>query len=302
MSKTSLINLQNLTGERIGRLFSIADDLADTKAAPSSKSFNKGLTAALIFLEPSTRTRMSFEIACLREGVGPVVFDSATGTSLEKGETFEDTMLNIAAMKPSLIVVRSNDTLDMAAVDAQVEAPIINAGWGRQGHPTQALLDAYTLKSRTGRLQGERLLIIGDVRHSRVASSHLELAPLLGYEIGFCGPRAFMPEAPTVKVFDRLQDGLDWATGVMSLRVQLERHDSQIDLADYHALWGINKNNLKSIRPDAYLMHPGPINWGVEMSADVMKDSRNVILKQVESGARIRQALVRVTLDPKGNS
>ncbi|MGE5087413.1 MAG: aspartate carbamoyltransferase catalytic subunit, partial [Bacillota bacterium] len=164
----SLIDLKCLDKEKINILFSYADQLA---LNPSSFSKGFGKTGALLFFEASTRTRMSFETACARLGVYPILLNGKAGTSLEKGEALEDTILNVAAMRPSFLIVRSGDDLDLAAIAQKVSCPILNAGWGKKGHPTQALLDAYTIYKHLGSCQGQKLLIVGDVRHSRVAQS-----------------------------------------------------------------------------------------------------------------------------------
>ncbi|MBX2988806.1 MAG: aspartate carbamoyltransferase catalytic subunit [Bdellovibrionaceae bacterium] len=301
MSAASLLDLKSLSAETIARIFSLADRLSGEKPADRDHFPNRrGLSAALVFFEPSTRTRLSFETACLREGLRPVILDGAAGSSLEKGESAEDTLLNIAAMNPSVMVVRSGDALDMEAMSRALPGlPWLNAGWGRRGHPTQALLDLFALVRKGLDPASQRLLLIGDVRHSRVAASHFELARVLGYEVALCGPASFLPERPTARVFESLRDGLRWATAAMALRVQLERHPGATDLKDYHGRWGLNADSLKALAPKAVIMHPGPVNWGVEMSSDVMRDPRSVILEQVGGGVWIRQALVRRALEGK---
>lgn len=293
----SLLDLKTVTADEVARIFALADRLSGEK--PADRDYfrqRRGLTAALVFFEPSTRTRMSFEIAAIREGITPVRLDGSAGTSLEKGETAEDTLLNIAAMNPSVIVVRGGDSLDLEAFAKHLKMPILNAGWGRRGHPTQALLDAFTIRKMRGSIRQQRVLLIGDVRHSRVAASHFELAPLLGYEIALCGPREFLPEAPNVRVFENLREGLEWASVAMALRVQLERHPDAPNLADYHGRWGLNASNLAALGPQALIMHPGPVNWGTELAIEVAKDRRAVILEQVTGGVLIRQTLLRRAL------
>lgn len=240
---------------------------------------------------------MSFETACAREGLTPILLDSGNGTSLEKGETFEDTVLNIAAMNPALMVIRTGDGLDLEAMSKRIPMPILNGGWGKRGHPTQALLDAYAIYRRKGSLRGQKVLLIGDIRHSRVAASHFELARVLGYDIALCGPRSFLPEKTDFKVFDDLEEGLRWATVAMALRVQLERHEEISELGDFHRTWGLNPASLAALSPEGLVMHPGPVNWGVEMSEDVTRDPRCLILDQVGGGVWIRQALIRYSLE-----
>jgi aspartate carbamoyltransferase catalytic subunit len=287
----SLIDLTSLNNDHVGRLFSLADSYA---GSDYSLLANKGCgkTGALLFFEASTRTRLSFETACARLGIHPLRLDGKSGTSLEKGETYEDTVLNVAAMNPSFLVIRAGDELDFADLRKKVSMPILNAGWGKKGHPTQALLDAYTVRKYLGTCDKQKLLIVGDVRHSRVAASHFELAKILGYEVALCGPASFLPEKASVKIFSSLQEGLEWATVAMTLRVQLERHAETYSLEAYRAQYGFTKQNLKALSDKALIMHPGPINQGTEMDSEVLQDPRCKVLQQVTSGVLIRQAII----------
>lgn len=289
----SLIDLNSLEKTKIDFLFSLADQIAANKSL-DFEGFGK--TGALLFFEASTRTRMSFETACARLGVYPLRLDGKAGSSLEKGETFEDTVLNVDAMKPSFLVIRCGDELDLKALSEKVQSPILNAGWGKKGHPTQALLDAYTIRKHLGVCEGQRVLIVGDVRHSRVAASHFELAKKLGYEVALCGPTEFLPESSRQKVFTSLREGLQWASVAMALRVQLERHSHQYSLADYRKQYGFTQENLKSLSSKALIMHPGPINQGTELDTEVLRDSRCQVLDQVSNGVLIRQSLIYATL------
>ena len=298
--KNSLISLNSFSKEDISSLFTAVAQLEHQKSdlLEQGRSVAKfhSRTGALIFFESSTRTRLSFETACARLLIHPLIFDMKIGSSLEKGETFEDTVLNIAAMKPSFVVIRCGDELDLENLAQKIDMPILNAGWGRQGHPTQALLDAYTIRKHLHTCENQRVLIVGDVRHSRVAASHLELAPKLGYEIAFCGPQEFLPEKTSVKVFSNLQEGLKWSTVAMALRVQLERHTHSYSLAEYRDLYGFTQEHLKVLSDKALILHPGPINQGTEMDIEVMQDSRAKILDQVSNGVLVRQALIQKLL------
>lgn len=291
----SILDLVSLEKTKIDRLFSFADKHSGSEAAPVDfKGFGK--TGALLFFEASTRTRMSFQTASARLGIYPLLLDGKSGSSLEKGETLEDTVLNIDAMGPSFLVIRCGDDLDLQGLSSQVRAPILNAGWGRKGHPSQALLDAYTIYKGAGTCAGQKLLIVGDVRHSRVAASHFELAPKLGYEVAVCGPVEFLPENPQCKVFSSLQEGLEWATVAMALRVQLERHERQHSLGNYRDQFGFNTQNLRSLSSRALILHPGPINQGVELDAEILRDPRCQVLNQVSNGVLIRQGLIYLTM------
>ncbi len=298
-NKNSLIHFSNLNSTDI---YSIFDTARQFSLVPQIDLIakNKGRTAALVFFESSTRTRMSFESACARLGIYPMLFDIKSGSSLEKGESFEDTILNIAAMQPDLMVIRSGNNLDQLSIAADFEIPILSAGWGVKAHPTQALLDIYTLNEKwNGIVHGKKLLILGDVMHSRVAASHFELAKILNYEVAICGPHHFVDKAAQaagVQVFSDLKSGLDWCDAVMALRVQNERHQDSFDMSHYSEHFGLNENTKKWIKPDCVIMHPGPINHGVEMDAVVISDSRSVILKQVTHGVYVRQALINQLL------
>lgn len=247
---------------------------------------------SLLFFEPSTRTRMSFEVAAMRLGAKVNLLSGKQGTSLEKEETPEDTVRNVAAMKPDLLVIRCNDDLNLQQISQEIKVPILNAGWGTQGHPTQALLDVLTIKENGKYLPQEKILFVGDVKHSRVVSSHIELSKMLGYEIAFCGPQEMMPGNSKVKHFESLKDGLSWATCIYALRMQLERHAQKFSLEEIIQNYQLNKESLSVWKKEGLILHPGPVNYGIELSTDVMKDSRNVILNQVEHGVLIRMALI----------
>lgn len=289
----SILDLKSLNSEQVGRIFSIADGYAGSDVSRLATK-GCGKTGALLFFEASTRTRLSFETACARLGVHPLRLDGKAGTSLEKGETLEDTVLNVAAMNPDFLVIRCGDDLDLEAMRSQVSMPILNAGWGKKGHPTQALLDAYTIRKYLGACEKQKVLIVGDVRHSRVAASHLELAKVLGYDVAWCGPKEFLPQAAAVPVFSSLKEGLSWATVAMTLRVQLERHEGSYSLKDYRADYGFTVENMKHLSSKALIMHPGPINQGTEMDSEVLQDPRCKVLPQVTSGVLVRQALIQL--------
>lgn len=260
--------------------------------------------ACLLFFEPSTRTRFSFEMACARLGVHPLVMDNLAGSSLEKGESIEDTILNLEAMKPLFFVVRCSDSTDMSEIAAGLNAPLVNAGWGRRGHPTQALLDIATLFEKWVAIDQKNILFVGDVRHSRVFSSHLELSKIMGYNLAYCAPEEFHltqsnSGGTVVKKFDQIEEALDWADGVITLRVQKERHqDGQhvikgLNSEEYRRDFGLNTARAKLLKPNGVILHPGPINYGIEIEKDVLKDSRSVILQLVENGVFIREVILK---------
>ncbi|PIS11255.1 MAG: aspartate carbamoyltransferase catalytic subunit [Bdellovibrio sp. CG10_big_fil_rev_8_21_14_0_10_47_8] len=291
-SSLSLLNFQSFSSSQIESLFSFAEQLGSSKEGLKSWS---GETAALLFFEASTRTRLSFESAAIRMGLGPLVFDGAQKTSLEKGESIEDSVLNIAAMSPRVLIIRCGDNVDLHLLQKKVSMPIVNAGWGVLGHPSQALLDTLTLRSRWKKTQGRKLLIVGDLKHSRVAASHFELMKLTGLEIGQCGPDEFLSKESSVQTFRDLKSGLAWADAVMALRFQFERHGNQVSLSkdDYRQRYGLNQNSLKELRSDGLILHPGPVNHGIELESEVFADSRCMIFEQVRWGVVMREALLR---------
>lgn len=292
---SALIEIENLPISQIESLFSTALEFSKktTPIKPTAK------TVALLFFEPSTRTRFSFETAAARLGLHPLLLDAAMGTSLEKGETVEDTVLNLAAMEPEALVVRCDDSVDLYDLQKKVSMPILNAGWGKRAHPSQALLDALTLKANGREFSQVRLLVIGDVKHSRVTGSHFQLAKILGYEIAICGPKDFVPDNYQGKYFDDLSAGMAWATDLMALRMQHERHAKAYTLQSYKDQYGLSLQKLKSFNSTGLLLHPGPVNYGVELEADVNEDSRCKILEQVKWGTYLRQALLAKRLAEK---
>jgi aspartate carbamoyltransferase catalytic subunit len=269
----------------------------------------QGRVVCCLFFEPSTRTRMSFQMASYRLGLQVLTMELSAGSSLSKGETLTDTILNFTAMKPDVLVVRYGNSLELDQLLPRVGVPVLNAGSGTNAHPTQALLDAYTLRTEWGDLQGRKVLIFGDVRHSRVARSNFDVLGKLGAEVGVFGPEnmSLSPEEARtfgVKLFSSFDEALPWADACMGLRVQLERHQERaLDLAsasEYHEQYGLTNQRLKLIRPDALILHPGPINHGVEFAPEVVNDPRSRVLQQVTNGVTVRAALLALILGLKG--
>lgn len=291
----SLVDFQNLNQTQIFSIFH-----QSLKLKKSKKDLLQTFcgTAGLLFFEPSTRTRFSFQTACIRQGVSPLVLDGASGTSLEKGESIEDTIFNLEAMGPLFFVVRCSDSVNLREISSQLKTPVINAGWGKQGHPTQALLDTVTLFEKWNTLEKKKILFVGDVRHSRVFASHQELSQIMGYQLGCCAPPEFSlsPEKQkNVMPFDQLEQALEWADAVVTLRVQKERHGSGLDLAEnYRQKYGLSLDRARRyLKPEGLILHPGPINYGVEIEKNVLTDSRSVILQLVENGVFIREAVLQ---------
>jgi aspartate carbamoyltransferase catalytic subunit len=301
---TSLLDLRSLTLSQIHSLFSLAKKLKSPSSVSPRSRLNDGKTIGLLFFEASTRTRMSFETAAHRIGLGPLLLDGGVKSSLEKGESVEDSILNVAAMNPSFLVIRCGDSVDLKGIAQQVGISILNAGWGVKGHPTQALLDVFTMQETLGDLSGKKVLFIGDIRHSRVAASHFELAKTMNVELAVCAPADFLPSkdgtAGSVKSFEDLDQGLAWADVAIALRCQFERHQSGFKIfsaEDYRKNYGLNSLRLRNLKKNGLIMHPGPINHGIELESEVLKDPRCRVLEQVSNGVHIRESILRSILE-----
>jgi aspartate carbamoyltransferase catalytic subunit len=295
----SFLDLQNLSLEKIESIFSVAEQFL--KNNHSEKLTGKN-PVALLFFEASTRTRLSFEMASHRLGLNPVLLDGGMKTSLEKGESIQDSILNVCAMKPSCAVIRCGDGIDLQQLSLRAGVPLINAGWGQKGHPTQALLDLFTLKKRLGSLKGKKLLILGDIKHSRVAASHEEIVHRLGLEVRYCTPEYFLPSDNKRAVFSNLKDGVEWADALLCLRSQFERHGSDVPISDgeeirkFKEFFTVSRAVLQDFKPSGVVLHPGPVHWGFDMDADIINDPRCAVLEQVTYGVCVRQALLQLLL------
>lgn len=264
----------------------------------------QGRTIVNLFFENSTRTRTSFELASRKLGAGILNFASSS-SSTQKGETLVDTARNIEAMRPDCIVVRHSSAGSPAVLARAVNVPIVNAGDGFHEHPTQGLLDAYTMEEKLGPLTGKRVVIIGDIAHSRVARSNIYILRKLGASVAVCAPPTLLPprvETLGVDFAYRPEELLPDADVVMALRIQLERQNRmQIPtLAEYARVWGINRERARLLKPGAILMHPGPINRGVELDPEVADGPHSVILDQVANGVLVRMAVLATVCNPAG--
>lgn len=298
MHSPSILDLHSLSKNEIESLISRARKIkANPLSLNPSRPFGS-FRAALVFFEASTRTRCSFEMACALEGIYPLIFEAGKNTSLEKGETLEDTLRNLNTYHPDVFVLRSGNELDFRAMASELRTPILNAGWGTVGHPSQALLDWMTILENPSASQNVRLVFVGDTKNSRVFSSHLELSNQLGYEVGVCSPREFFPTHFTGKSFETLQESLSWGTHFMFLRVQKERHHtgSKNVLENYLESFGASLSFLSQLRSDQFILHPGPVNYGIEIDPKVTQDPRCLIQKQAENGVPVRRALLRYVL------
>ena len=270
--------------------------------SPEQREALSQKSVALVFFEPSTRSKVSFKLACLKLGLQSLTIDS--NTSVAKGETQTHTLYNVAAMLPDAIVVRYGETEDMLSVSKKINIPLINAGSGSHSHPTQALLDVFTIQEVLGEVKGQKVLIVGDVLHSRVAKSDMNLLTRLGAEVGICAPDILSPGKEDegwerAKQFDKLEEGLAWATVCMGLRVQVERHaDSSIgySLAQHRTLYCLDAHRLKALSPDAIIIHPGPFLKNVDFAPEVLEDPRCQIYRQVTNGLFVRMAVLSMAL------
>jgi aspartate carbamoyltransferase catalytic subunit len=293
-----LLGIKGLQPQQIESIFQTADNFSELLKAPVKKTpALRDITIANLFFENSTRTRVSFELAEKRLGADVVNFSSSS-SSVKKGETLIDTVNNILSMKVDMIVMRHPAPGACQFLSKHVDSQIINAGDGTHEHPTQALLDAFSIRNHfKGNLQGKRVLIVGDIKHSRVALSNIYCLQLLGAEVMVCGPATLIPkyiETLGVKVSHNLDEALKWADVANMLRIQLERQDARFfpSLKEYSKLYGLDMQRLKKLDKELLIMHPGPINRGVEISSEVADSEHSIILQQVENGVAIRMAVL----------
>jgi len=262
------------------------------------KSFNK--VVLLAFFEASTRTRLSFDIACQRLGVRTVLFQPDQMTSVAKGESMAESLKNVLAMQPDLLVIRFSGENELQQICQDFSAPIVNAGEGLHEHPTQALLDAMTIMERRGRnsLAGERVLYVGDVAHSRVANSGLQVFQSLGAEVAVCGPKEFWPNAAewqAAQRFESLAEAAKWCTVCMGLRIQKERHQKSGTLGSMQNKvqdYSLTPKILRHLGPDAVIMHPGPFVAGEDLDPSILSDARVAIYQQVTNGVYLRMSVI----------
>jgi aspartate carbamoyltransferase catalytic subunit len=289
LTKDKLIK-QNSTQSSAKKRFFFADNLTEL----SHK------VAILVFFEPSTRTLLSFQMACQRLGLPFLVFPPTESTSLSKGETLTDTVMNLLAMQPDILIIRSHNDSELESYLKSSTVPVINAGSGVTGHPTQALLDIFTMQESFGTLSGRKVLFVGDVRHSRVAESNLQVLKRMGAQTAYSCPESMAPlslEWGESKYFGNLLEGLRWADVCMGLRVQTERHtDTNFSIDEYSKQFCLNLTNLKQLKSEAIIMHPGPFIRDLDLSLEVLKDPRCKIQTQVNNGVFMRAAILHSVL------
>jgi aspartate carbamoyltransferase catalytic subunit len=302
LSQKHLIAIKDLQKSDIELIFQTADTFKEVLQRPIKKVPSlRDITIANLFFEDSTRTRISFELAEKRLSADTINF-SASGSSVKKGETLLDTVNNILAMKVDMIVMRHSSSGAQTFLSRHIKAHIINAGDGTHEHPTQGLLDGYSVREKFGELKGLNYLIIGDIKHSRVAGSDIPLMLKMGAKVKVCGPPTLIPkyiEELGVTYEPNLKKALEWCDVANVLRIQLERMDIKFipSLREYSLFYGVNKELLDSIKKNITIMHPGPINRGVELNSDVADSKQSIILQQVENGVAIRMAALYLLTD-----
>jgi aspartate carbamoyltransferase catalytic subunit len=300
MSKLStrhLLGIKDLTQEDIQLIFETADNFKTVINRPIKRVPSlRDLTIANIFFENSTRTRISFELAEKRLSADVINFASSS-SSVSKGETLVDTVNNILSMKVDMVVMRHPSAGACRFLSKHINASIVNAGDGTHEHPTQALLDAFSIREKLGSVKGKKVVIVGDILHSRVALSNILCLQKLGAQVMVCGPTTLVPKHMhelNVKVCHNLREALEWCDVANMLRIQLERQEMKYfpSLREYTMLFGLNRSLLDSLGKKIVIMHPGPINRGVEITSEVADSEQSIILQQVENGVAIRMAVL----------
>lgn len=292
-----LLGIKGLSEDSIQLIFQTADTFKQLLNSPVKKTPSlRDITVANLFFENSTRTRISFELAEKRLSADVLNFSSSS-SSVKKGETLIDTVNNILSMKVDMIVMRHSAPGACMFLSKHVNAQIINAGDGTHEHPTQALLDAFSIREKLGDVAGKKIVIVGDILHSRVALSNIFCLKTLGAEVMVCGPRTLIPRyihELGIKVEFNLEKALQWCDVANMLRIQLERQDIKYfpTLREYSMQYGLTQNVLNRVNKDILIMHPGPINRGVEISSEVADGNQSIILQQVENGVAIRMAVL----------
>jgi len=297
LSVRHLLGIKDLTLEDISLIFETADNFKEVINRPIKKVPSlRDITIANIFFENSTRTRLSFELAEKRLSADVVNF-SSSNSSVKKGETLLDTVNNILAMKVDMVVMRHASPGAPHFLSRHIKANIVNAGDGTHEHPTQALLDTFSIREKLGEVKGKKVAIIGDIMHSRVALSNIFALQKLGAEVMLCGPKTLIPRhigELGVKIELDVKKALQWCDVANVLRIQLERQHIKYfpSLREYSLYYGINKNLLDQLDKKIVIMHPGPINRGVELSSDAADSEHSIIMNQVENGVAIRMAVL----------
>ena len=305
LSSKHLLGIEHLTKEDVQLILKTAADFKEVINRPIKKVPTlRDTTIANLFFENSTRTRISFELAEKRLSADVINFSSSS-SSVKKGETLLDTVNNILAMKVDIVVMRHPSPGAHHFLSKHIDANIVNAGDGTHEHPTQALLDAFSMQEQVGDLERKNVLIVGDIMHSRVALSNIFCLKKLGANVKLCGPPTLIPkhiESLGIEVEYNIDKALAWCDVANILRIQLERQDIQYfpSLREYSLYFGVNKQRLDQLNKEIVIMHPGPMNRGVEITSDVADSDHSIILQQVENGVAVRMAVLYLLTGKKG--
>lgn len=297
LSVNHILGIKDLTKADIDLIFSTADEFKDVINRPIKKVPSlRDITIANLFFENSTRTKLSFELAEKRLSADVINFSSAS-SSVKKGETLVDTVNNILSMKVDMVVMRHPNPGAHQFLSRNIDARIVNAGDGAHEHPTQALLDSFSIRENLGGVEGKKVVVVGDILHSRVALSNIYALQKQGAEVMVCGPATLIPKfigSLGVKVEHNLQKALEWCDVANMLRIQLERQDSKFfpSIREYTMQYGLTMQHLNNLKKEIVVMHPGPINRGVEITSEVADSEQSIILNQVENGVAIRMAVL----------
>ncbi len=307
LSTKHLLGIKDLTATDISLILSTATQFKEVLQRPVKKVPSlRDVTIVNLFYENSTRTRISFELAEKRLGADTINF-SASASSVSKGETLLDTVNNILSMKVDMVVMRHSASGAPHFLAKHIPAAIVNAGDGINEHPTQALLDALSIQERLGTLEGKKIVLVGDIMHSRVALSNIYLLNKMGAEVMVAGPPTLIPKhieaALNVKVEYNIKKALQWCDVANVLRIQLERQNQVLfsSLREYNLAYGVSKKLLESLNKEIVIMHPGPINRGVEIDSDVADGNQSIILQQVENGVAVRMAVLYLLAGKKND-
>jgi len=307
LSSKHLLGIKDINAEDINLIFETADNFKDVINRPIKKVPSlRDITVANLFFENSTRTKLSFELAEKRLSADVVNFSSGS-SSVKKGESLLDTVNNILSMKVDMVVMRHPAQGAPHFLAKHIDANIINAGDGTHEHPTQALLDAYSMREKLGDLRGKKVAIIGDIKHSRVALSNIFCLQRLGAKVRVCGPPTLIPKfMPSlgVEVSYNVQETLHWCDVANILRIQLERQNIKYipSLREYSLQFGVSKEMVNQLERDIVIMHPGPMNRGIEISSEVADSEHAIILDQVENGVAVRMAILFLLASGKGGA
>jgi aspartate carbamoyltransferase catalytic subunit len=308
LSTRHLLGIKDLTPQDISLILDTASQFKDVLQRPIKKVPSlRDVTIVNLFYENSTRTRISFELAEKRLSADTINF-TASGSSAAKGETLLDTVNNILSMKVDMVVMRHSASGAPQFLARHIPAAIVNAGDGINEHPTQALLDAFSIREKLGGLEGKKVAIIGDIMHSRVALSNMYLLKKMGAEVTVAGPPTLLPkyvqQAFGVNISYNVEEVLNWCDVANVLRIQLERQNQPLfsSLREYNLAFGISKKLLDSLKKEVVIMHPGPINRGVEIDSDVADSNHSIILQQVENGVAVRMAVLYLLAGKRSES